>query len=106
VSLTPEGAVKAAIVKELVMRRDRGDQIYWFFPVASRLGRAGVPDLIVCYEGRFVAIEVKAAKGKPTALQLKAIDAINVAGGTAVIIKPTENGVSIAEQTHAALTIR
>jgi hypothetical protein len=53
-----------------------------------------------------VAIEVKAAKGKPTALQLKAIDAINVAGGTAVIIKPTENGVSIAEQTHAALTIR
>lgn len=37
---------------------------------ASDKFRAGVPDIIGCYLGRFVAIEVKIDDGKPTPLQI------------------------------------
>lgn len=45
--------------------------------------QAGVPDLLCCINGRFVAIEVKKPKKKPTAIQNAFIDAINLCGGFA-----------------------
>lgn len=44
---------------------------------------AGVSDILACIKGRFVAIEVKKPGGKPSALQLNFIDAINKIGGLA-----------------------
>ena len=31
-------------------------------------GTAGIPDLIVCYKGRFIGLECKVGKNKPTVL--------------------------------------
>lgn len=45
-----------------------------------------MPDIVACLRGKFVAIECKAGKNKPTALQYKNIDAIHAAGGFAVVI--------------------
>ena len=45
-----------------------------------------MPDIICCVSGRFLAIECKAGKGKPTALQMHEIDSILNAGGSALII--------------------
>lgn len=45
--------------------------------------KAGVSDILACIRGRFVAIEVKKQGGKPSALQLNFIDAINSIGGVA-----------------------
>lgn len=53
-------------------------------------GTAGVPDLIVCYKGRFIAFEVKIGKNKPTALQEATIRAINKAGGYALPVWSVE----------------
>jgi Holliday junction resolvase len=46
-------------------------------------GRAGLPDIIACFNGRFVAFEVKTETGKPTKLQESTIAKINAAKGDA-----------------------
>jgi Holliday junction resolvase len=46
-------------------------------------GTAGLPDVICCHRGRFVAFEVKTPAGKLTKLQSYMIQKINAAGGSA-----------------------
>lgn len=78
---TPESKVKAkctALLKEV--------GVYYFFPVANGMGRAGIPDIICCANGRFLAIECKAGKGKTTALQDRELAAIKTAGGVSLVI--------------------
>lgn len=73
---TPEGKVKAAVRKML----DRLG-IYHFMPPGMGLGRSGIPDIIGCCNGLFIAIECKAGKGKTTALQQRELEWINDVGG-------------------------
>lgn len=58
---------------------------YW---AGGGFTRAGIPDLIYCVNGYFVAVEVKAAHGKPSELQIHTINKIREAGGIAVILYP------------------
>jgi Holliday junction resolvase len=81
VAATPEKKVKDAVVKVL---RQRG--VYHFFPVTGGFGRSGLPDIIACYKGNFVAIECKAGKNTTTALQNAEIAKINDAGGVAIVV--------------------
>lgn len=76
---TPEGRVKAKIKAWL----NTLPQCWFFMPVASGMGKGGVPDIIVCLGGKFLAIEVKApgCVRNTTALQDMQIAAINNAGG-------------------------
>lgn len=83
-ALTPEGKIKAKVVKIL---RDEG--VYYFFPATHGYGRSGVPDIICCVAGKFVAIECKAGGNKPTALQVREIETIRQAGGVAVVTDET-----------------
>ena len=46
-------------------------------------GTAGIPDIIACVDGRFVALEVKAPKGKLTRLQEVTLGRIQAANGSA-----------------------
>lgn len=80
-ALTPEGKVKSKVVKIL---RDEG--VYYFFPATHGYGRSGVPDIICCVAGKFLAIECKAGKNKPTALQVHEMEQIRAAGGVAVVV--------------------
>ena len=57
---------------------------------ATRYGKAGIPDIIGCINGRFIGIEVKAENGKPSPLQIRNVKLINEAGGYAVIVKPSD----------------
>lgn len=45
--------------------------------------QAGVPDIIACIKGRFVAIEVKKPNKEPSAIQYAFLEAINRCGGIA-----------------------
>ena len=47
-------------------------------------GVSGLPDIICCYKGKFMAFEVKTEKGKLSRLQEITIKRINEAGGMAV----------------------
>ena len=78
---TPERKVKDRVTALL---RECG--AYYFFPPANGFGRAGVPDIIGCYRGQFLAIECKAGKNKATRLQLREIENINNAGGIALVV--------------------
>lgn len=77
---TPEKRVKDKVVGIL---KDEG--AYYFFPATHGYGRSGVPDIVACVNGRFLAIECKAGKNKPTALQVREIESIRKAGGVAVV---------------------
>lgn len=48
----------------------------------------GTPDILSCINGYFLAIEVKAADGKPSPLQLVKIEEIRKAGGFAYVVYP------------------
>ena len=78
---TPEKKVKDKVVKLL---KQYG--VYYFFPATHGFGRSGVPDVICCALGKFIAIECKAGNNKPTALQQREIEAINQVGGVTFVI--------------------
>lgn len=78
---TPESKVKARLRKHLDAMG-----IYHFMPPANGFGRAGIPDIIGCYNGQFVAFECKAGKGKTTALQDRELLRIQTAKGWAFVI--------------------
>ena len=83
---TPEAKVKAAVKKLL---DEMG--IYHFSPVQNGMGRAGIPDIIGCYRGRFLGIECKAGKGTTTALQDLELEKIRQAKGFAYVVN--ENNI-------------
>jgi hypothetical protein len=80
-SLTPEGKVK-----DKVKRLFKSMGVYYAMPATGGYGVSGVPDFLVCLKGRFIGVECKAGKGKPTALQLKNLAEIDASGGIAVIV--------------------
>lgn len=80
--MTPEARVKAA-VKRVLQKHNA----YYFYPVAGSIGsRPGIPDIVVCHKGQFIGIECKSGSRKPTGLQQGQLDAINAAGGIALVI--------------------
>jgi Holliday junction resolvase len=79
---TPEKIVKLAVVKLL---KQYG--VYFFFPATHGYGRSGVPDIVCCINGKFLAIECKAGKNEPTALQQREINQIQQAGGMAMVVR-------------------
>ena len=81
-AMTPEAKVKKK-VKELLDTIG----VYHFSPPGMGLGRAGIPDIIACHRGRFIAIECKAGDNQPTALQSRELEAITNAGGLAFVVR-------------------
>ena len=81
---TPEKRVKEAVVKIL---KEFG--VYYFFPATGGYGVSGVPDIICCHLGFFVAIECKAGNNKITTLQEIQLNKIKEAGGHSLVIRDT-----------------
>ena len=88
--MTPESKVKASVVKLL-----KKYEVYYFFPATHGFGRSGVPDIICCLEGNFLAIECKAGNNKPTALQEREMQRIRNAKGDAFLIN--EDNIAMLE---------
>lgn len=78
---TPEKLVKNKIK---VILQDGG--VYYAMPIGSGYGNAGVPDFLACVNGRFLAVEAKAGKGKTTALQDAHLEKIKAAGGVSMVV--------------------
>ena len=80
---TPEGKVKDACKKFL---KERGA---WFFmPVSNGMGQVGIPDIICCYKGMFLAVETKAPgkRGSTTPNQDRVLQEIQNADGWAIVV--------------------
>lgn len=78
---TPESKVKKQVKKIL---DDLG--AYHFSPMMDGYGKSGVPDIIACYKGRFLAIECKSGKNTPTLLQLRNMENIKRNEGYAIVV--------------------
>lgn len=75
---------ESAIVARIVRRLKQAG--VWCYKVhGSAMSRAGVPDLICCVNGSFVAIEVKTEEGRVSVRQRVEVEAIKRAGGHAVV---------------------
>lgn len=79
----PETLFKERIVPQL----NSIPKSWWF--KTQMLSLLGIPDIIGCVNGRFVAIELKkSAKDKPSALQQYVLKTIRKAGGYAKSASP------------------
>lgn len=90
--MTPESKVKARVRKILEERN-----AYYVMPVTSGYGNSGAPDFLVCYRGKFMGIECKAGRGKPTELQLDNLKRIEENGGVQFIINESNIELLIEE---------
>ena len=63
---------------------------YFIKTHGDRFSRVGVPDIIACVNGRFVAGEGKAENGRPSELQLYHLDEIRKAGGHSFLLYPKD----------------
>jgi Holliday junction resolvase len=61
------------------------------------VNRNGVPDIICCLNGKFIAFEVKDLKGKITPLQEYNIELIKKAGGKAYLVRSVEEVKEVVE---------
>jgi hypothetical protein len=93
---TPEAKVKAKIKTIL-----KAHGAYYAMPIGTGLGNSGVPDFLVCHNGKFLGIEAKAGKGKTTALQEKNLRDIDRAGGLTLVI--TEENIDVLEMMLEAM---
>jgi hypothetical protein len=78
---TPESKVKAKCVAQL-----KAMGAVYFYPVTGGYGTNGVSDIIVCYEGLYIAIECKAGKNTLSELQKVFLENVESAGGLALMI--------------------
>ena len=94
---TPEGKVKAKVVKLL-----KAHGVYYFFPATHGYGVSGLFDIVVCVEGCFIGIEVKAtSKNKPTALQIR--NALLAKSAGAVVVLIHGDNIHVLEQVLTEL---
>ena len=88
--MTPEKRVKVKVCHKL---KEMG--AYYLYPSTGGYGDSGVPDIIACLSGKFIAIECKANGNKPTKLQIKNLLDINKSKGVAIVVD--ENNVDMLE---------
>lgn len=84
---TPEGVVKDACKKYL-----KSIGAWFFMPVSNGMGQVGIPDIICCYKGIFLAVETKAPgkRANTTPNQDRVIEAIRGADGWAIVVDDVE----------------
>lgn len=56
----------------------------------SAFSSRGVPDLLICAKGQFIAVELKVGDNKPTPLQADYLERISCAGGMTHVIRDFE----------------
>lgn len=95
--MTPEAKVKKKVVDIL-----KAWKVYYFYPVMSGYGSSGIPDIVVCCNGKFLAIECKAGSNKPTALQERNMQQIRDNGGIAIVVN--EENLNDVQEILSQLT--
>ena len=90
--------VEKEIVKSILKYLKTVPRCFCWKEHGGMYGTAGIPDIIACIGGKFVAFEVKVAGGKPTKLQEAAIRKINEASGIAEVVYSVDDVRIIMER--------
>ena len=77
---------EAALINQIRKYLATVPECFFWKEHGGQYGTAGIPDIIVCHKGRFIALEAKVDRNKPTRLQAATIEQIRRAGGTAAVV--------------------
>ena len=75
-----------------------GEDVFFWKEHGGPYGASGVPDIICCYRGRFLGLEAKQPGGRLTALQKRALEKINRAGGIARRVESVDDVKALIAQ--------
>lgn len=89
--MAKEQDIQRAIGKEV---EKRGGYVVKVIQAA----KAGVPDLLCCYRGQFVAMEVKTPSGRVSRLQEYNIEKILRAGGYGGVVRSVDDARALLDQ--------
>lgn len=76
----------------------RSKGAYYFKHHGNQYSQVGVPDIIVCYKGHFLGIEVKNETGKTSPLQDINLEMINKNGGYGFVARNLEDVKIVLEE--------
>lgn len=85
-----EKQIENAIKKYLASK-----EIYFVKHHATKFSKVGVPDILACWQGKFVGIEVKTPSGRLTPLQLHNLDHIRQNGGISIVARCLEDVMEV-----------
>jgi len=96
-------AVRRMLEKDIVESIKRylatlGEDVFFWKEHGGAYSTSGIPDIICCYRGRFLGLEAKLPGGRLTALQKRALEKINRAGGIAHRVESVEDVKQIIRQ--------
>ena len=79
--------MKESTLQHQIITYLRGRGAYVFKVVGSPYQQRGTPDLLVCWHGKFIGIELKIPGQEATPIQEHEIHKIREAGGCGVVVK-------------------
>lgn len=82
--------VKESVFQARVTRYLRDKGAYVLNVAGGTQIPKGTPDLVVCYKGRFIALELKTDTGRASPLQKENICEIRRADGYARVLRPSD----------------
>ena len=81
------------IVEEIIhILRDRSDTFYW-----KEYSKTGIPNIICCIQGRFVAFAVKTPTGQISNMEKVTLRRIRDTGGQAYVVRSADDAEAILD---------
>lgn len=76
---------------------------YYVKYFGNQFSQVGVPDILACYKGRFIGIEVKNKRGKTSPLQDYNIASIKRAGGISLVARSVNEVTEVLDKIDKSL---
>jgi len=89
---------RESVLQRQIIKHLRGIGAWVFNVHGSPYQQVGVPDLLVAYQGRFYAMEVKKPGGILSPVQAKVIEEIRASGSVAGRVESIEEAVKLLEE--------
>jgi hypothetical protein len=90
---------EARIVKRIQQKiSERGGRCFKIHGGDNPFQEAGIPDILVCYKGYFLGLEVKQPGEEPSPMQRKVLHEIERAGGIGQVISTVAEAMRILDK--------
>jgi Holliday junction resolvase len=84
-------AMREKQIENIIKKYLASKGVWYIKHHANKFTKVGVPDILACWQGKFVAIEVKTPVGVLSELQKYNLKAISDAGGISIVARCLED---------------
>ena len=88
--------MKESDIQKKIQDALRANGAYVFKVITAN--RSGIPDIIACYKGKFLGIEVKGPKGVVSELQNKNLRMIRASSGYGIIARSVDDVMDLLKR--------